>query len=107
LLPGERVGSVAIRPESIRHMRSAGTAPDTAYSGQASVASIMPTGGSWIVELIWGEQKLFATTNTPPGVQSQDEVTFWVAQGDLHLFDNEGKRLPNICALSDLPVEVL
>src|SRR5690606_4857548 len=55
MLPGHRVGSVGIRPESIRLMPSAGAAPDTAYSGQAIVASIMPTGGSWIVELIWGE----------------------------------------------------
>lgn len=100
---GHGAESVGVRPESIRLLPAAGTAPDTAYSGQAVVASVMPTGGSWIIELVWGEQRVFATTNSPPNVQFKDIVTLWVAQGDLHLFDENGDRLSNLDALPGLP----
>lgn len=93
--PGYRVGSAGIRPESIRIMSSAGDMPSTAYGGHAIVTGILPTGGSWIIELVADEQKLFATTSTLPNVQAGDSVTFWVAQHDLHLFDENENRLPD------------
>lgn len=103
LRPLHGVASVGIRPEGIRLGSAEGSAAGTAYSGQAVVTSIMPTGGSWIVELVWGDQRIFATTNTPPEVQFKDTVNVWVAQGDLHLFDKNENRLPNLGALSDMP----
>jgi iron(III) transport system ATP-binding protein len=87
-------GSVGIRPESLRiGAPSSGTTPVTAYSGQAMVTGIMPTGGSWIIELTVMAQKLFATVNTPPYIELGDETAFWVDRADLHLFDETGNRL--------------
>ena len=94
-------GSAGIRPESICINASASsTAPAGAYSGQARVTGIMPTGGSWIIELTMAEQKLFATVNTPPRFQMGDEMGFVVERADLHLFDENGDRLPDEDAVS-------
>jgi iron(III) transport system ATP-binding protein len=64
------------------------------------VTGIMPTGGSWIIELTMVEQKLFATINTPPRFQMGDEMGFAVERADLHLFDENGDRLPDEDAVS-------
>lgn len=101
--PGHGVDAVGIRPESIRLLSSGGDTPNTAYVGQATVTSIMPTGGSWIVELVANEQRLFATTNTVPDVKAGDNVMFWVEQESLHLFDGNGNRLPDVDMLRELP----
>jgi predicted DCC family thiol-disulfide oxidoreductase YuxK len=46
------------------------------------------------------EQKLFATINTPPRFQMGDEMGFAVERADLHLFDENGDRLPDEDAVS-------
>jgi iron(III) transport system ATP-binding protein len=88
-------GSVGIRPESLRTGAPSDAAPATAYAGQATVTGIMPTGGSWIIELTMAGQKLFATANTPPRIQLGDETSFRAGRADLHLFDENGNRLPD------------
>lgn len=97
--PGGHPDSVSIRSESIRIEPSPGAMPETAYSGRAKVTGVMPTGGSWIIELTFITQKLFATTNTPPNIQLGDDVTFRVDQGDMHLFNSQGNRLPGSGAI--------
>nr|WP_246600361.1 ABC transporter ATP-binding protein [Candidimonas humi] len=88
-------GSVGIRPENIQVEPPAAALPGQAYSSQATVTGIMPTGGNWIVELTVAEQKLFATTNAPPRIQPGDRVNFQAGRADLHLFDEHGNRLPD------------
>ena len=88
-------GSVGIRPESISVAPIAGAVPATAYAGQAIVTGIMPTGGNWIIELIVADEKLFATVNAPPRIQMGEETSFAVDRADLHLFDENGDRLPD------------
>lgn len=98
-------GSVGIRSESIRIEPPPGAMPDTAYSSQARVTGVMPTGGSWIIELSLMTQKLFATTNAPPNIELGQKVTFRVNQGDMHLFDDQGNRLPDSGALLEPQVQ--
>lgn len=100
---GGCLGSVGIRPESIRIEPPTGVMPGMAYSGRARATGVMPTGGSWIIELAFTKQKLFATTNTPPNIQLGDEVRFWVDQRDLHLFDEKRNRLPDSGAIFEPP----
>lgn len=89
---GNDVDSVGIRPESIR-IGSTADMPDTAYSGRATATGIMPTGGSWIIELTSPAQKLFATTHIPPRIQLGEEVVFRINREDFHPFDKTGNRV--------------
>lgn len=93
-------GSVGMRPESLRIAAPSSDAiPAAAYAAHATVTGIMPTGGSWIVELTTAGQKLFASVNAPPHIQLGDEAVFWVDRADLHLFDEHGDRLPDEAAV--------
>jgi iron(III) transport system ATP-binding protein len=98
-------GSVGIRPESIHVGAASGAAPATAYAGRATITGIMPTGGSWIIELSLAGHKLFATVNTPPRAQLGDETDFQADRADLHLFDEQGNRLPDDGTVSRQPKE--
>ena len=89
-------GSVGIRPESIAiDAHTTNGAPASSYAEQAIITGIMPTGGSWIIELTAAEHKLFATINTPPRFPLGESIRFHVARTDLHPFDGNGDRLPD------------
>lgn len=93
--PG-KVRSVGIRPESIRIARSPGDVPRGAFSSPVRVASILPTGGSWILELAAEERRIFAVTSEEPDQQEAAEAIMWVVSADLHLFGEDGERLPSM-----------
>ena len=68
-------------------------APETvAFSGKAEVTGILPTGGSWIVELTVPGGKLFQTTHEMPAIEQGEAVNFWVEPRALHVFDKAGNR---------------
>lgn len=86
-------GSLGIRPEAI-HV----TAPEDVPSGQvftgpATVTAVLPTGGSWIVELNAMGTPIFATSNRPPLQAVGQDVQFQVEQASVHLFGGDGARL--------------
>lgn len=86
------LGSVGIRPESLRIIERGGVAPDGAFRGRATVTGVLPTGGSWIIELAVAGEKVFTTTSIPPRTVPGDEVTFWADAADLHVFTSDGVR---------------
>jgi iron(III) transport system ATP-binding protein len=88
------VGSVGIRPEALRLVADGDAVPRNALNLPMLVSGILPTGGSWIVELSGGGDRLFLTTHEPPRIGLGAERTVWVPADALHLFDPAGTRLP-------------
>jgi len=86
-------GSVGLRPENIRLTRNTEPISGTQLAGAATIAAILPTGGSWIVELDVAGSPLFITTNRPPGHAVGDDITFQVERSEMHVFDREQRRL--------------
>ena len=86
------LGSIGVRPEAVHIVDEGTPAPDAAFSCPAEVTGILPTGGSWIVELSAADQKLFMITSEPPIVVIGDRVRAWVKPADLHVFDTQGSR---------------
>ncbi len=87
------LGSLGIRPESLR-ISPRGTEPragDLAMHGV--VESIMPTGGSWIIDIVIAGRHVYATSSVPSGARPGDEVTVSAAASTLHVFDHDGDRI--------------
>lgn len=81
--------SVGLRPESI-YVRTEASADADVLRLEASVISVMPTGGNWIVELAAGNGKLFATTSILPHLHSGDKVFLEVDPENVHVYNEEG-----------------
>lgn len=89
----DTVALTGIRPEAIvLHSDTADVAPNS-FAAPAVVEGVLPTGGSWIVEVRAGGQLLFMTTHVAPTLSAGDDVTMAVAATALHLFDADGQRL--------------
>lgn len=84
-----RVASVGIRPEEIAFSAVADAVP----LGMLKLESIMPTGGSWILELSLGAERLFHATHTRPSAKPGDVVECFAKAEGLHLFDTDGQRI--------------
>ncbi|WP_440658275.1 ABC transporter ATP-binding protein [Ensifer adhaerens] len=80
--------SVGIRPESVRLAR---TKVEGAKEGK--VVEVVPTGGSWIVELSVDGEQFFAIAGELPEAARGDTVFFHVEPQHLHIFDNAGRRI--------------
>jgi iron(III) transport system ATP-binding protein len=87
------VDSVGIRPESLRLADGETPVPAGDFTGKAEISGILPTGGSWIIELTCAGDKLFLTTHQSPEVEVGDKADFFVKPGALHVFDKDGQRL--------------
>lgn len=79
-----RAALVGIRPEDLR--LSSGGIP-------ADVLSVMPTGGSWMIELGIGVERLLLSTQQRPDLAAGQQVGCRVAPGGTHLFGPDGRRL--------------
>ena len=86
------LGSVGIRPEAVQVTNAVEQVPDGAFKARATVTGILPTGGSWIIELDVAGRKVFAVTSLAPAVSVGDESYLWVRREDLNLFDADGAR---------------
>ena len=86
-------GSIGIRPEAIRLADAERGVAEGALSGQAEVTGILPTGGSWIIELTASGEKLFMTTHQSPEIEVGEAVTWWTKPKALHVFDKAGNRM--------------
>ncbi|WP_447929001.1 ABC transporter ATP-binding protein [Vreelandella sp. EE27] len=80
--------SLGIRPEDI-HLAGAGQAGAL----PARVQNVMPTGGSWILELEVEGQTLHLSTQMRPGVKAGEATYCHIQAQHLHLFDHHGRRL--------------
>ncbi|MCW4466549.1 ABC transporter ATP-binding protein [Glutamicibacter sp. MNS18] len=87
---GLDVASAGIRPEDLR-LQPQLAGPD-ALDLQLEVSALLPTGGSWIIELGDGTRRFFATSQQRPEVTCGQRITAWAASQHIHLFDRAGMR---------------
>jgi iron(III) transport system ATP-binding protein len=87
------VGSVGFRPEALQIARSEAAVPGGSFRHAAEVTGILPTGGSWIIELKVDGRALFATTTESPALRGGERVWVHVRPTAVHVFDAAGLRL--------------
>jgi iron(III) transport system ATP-binding protein len=93
------VESVGLRPEALRATIGNADVPSEAFSLPLTVTALLPTGGSWIIEMTDGAQRFFATRQDRPTLGAGDSVTGWVPDANVHLFDRGGHQiLPLVAA---------
>ncbi|MDV3130136.1 ABC transporter ATP-binding protein [Mycobacterium sp. 21AC1] len=88
-----RPGSIGFRPESVRIERSDQESTGTGLCIDGTVFAVLPTGGSWTMEIVCDGRHLFATTSISPDITPGDEVRMRIASRDVHVFDTEGDRI--------------
>ncbi len=88
------VASVGLRPETlILQASGAGKKEKELPSCEAKVVDIVPTGGSWIVELEVGSERILGLTGDVERLTAGGTVSFTVAHKHLHLFDADSCRI--------------
>ncbi|CAK9883868.1 MAG: Maltose/maltodextrin import ATP-binding protein MalK [Candidatus Erwinia impunctatus] len=60
-----------------------------------NIDSIMPTGGSWIIELVAGNDRLFHSTQQRPHWQRHQQIYCHLPADALHVFNHLGQRHPD------------
>jgi len=88
-----QVGSVCIRPESLQLASAESTVPAGHFAHAAKVTGILPTGGSWIVELAVEGRTIFLTTTASPTLTGGEAIWLHARPTALHVFDMAGQRL--------------
>lgn len=96
----------AIRPEEIILTTNANT-----NTLPMVIENIMPTGGSWVIELSFGNDRLFHSTQSRPIWREKEHINGFLPSQSLHFFDQKGERLAlsvnDIDYLSLLPSSAL
>ncbi|WP_159611084.1 ABC transporter ATP-binding protein [Glutamicibacter sp. JC586] len=87
--------SLGIRPEDL-HITT--TPTPGKFSLSVTVSALLPTGGSWIIELSDGERRYFATSQQRPALAEGQQVQALAQK--LHLFDATGERVRNVEAVA-------
>jgi iron(III) transport system ATP-binding protein len=87
------IGSLGLRPEAIQVVRSHRDVPADAFVAEAQVSGILPTGGSWIIELSCHGKTIFTTTTEAPKLHTNEAVRFYVKPEELHVFGRDGQRM--------------
>ncbi|SMD09107.1 ABC transporter ATP-binding protein [Primorskyibacter flagellatus] len=87
------IGSVGIRPEAISLVSGKEALATGDFGAPACVAAILPTGGSWIIELETGGTTIFMNTHVAPSVREGDRMWFRVEAHALNVFDTQGDRI--------------
>jgi iron(III) transport system ATP-binding protein len=92
-LPGSSIGSLGIRPESLRVElgRDGGRPGELAMRG--TVESTMPTGGSWITDVLVAGRRVYTTSSVAGPARPGDAVTLCAAPEALHVFDRTAQRM--------------
>ncbi|WP_295890803.1 ABC transporter ATP-binding protein [uncultured Vibrio sp.] len=109
--------SIGIRPERIKICELA-TQGEVETQSQidhlslhARIESILPTGGSWILELTVADHKFHLNTQTPPHYREGEHLTLSVSSDDIHLFNQQGERIDmptsNIAKLNTLEPKLM
>ncbi|WP_417270804.1 ABC transporter ATP-binding protein [Celeribacter sp.] len=88
------IASVGLRPENIRFAVDGHPTPEKGtITCAARVIDIVPTGGSFIVELRIGETPFFAITSEADGLTAGEDAPIWVQSRHLHAFDASDNRV--------------
>ncbi|MGE0216299.1 ABC transporter ATP-binding protein [Mycolicibacterium sp.] len=88
-----RPGSVGIRPEAVHVCAHRRDVPRGAFSSEARIIDVLPTGGSWIIEVDVALRRIFALVDDLPSVKAGDDALIWVHSSQLHIFDEDGSRV--------------
>ncbi|CNE24056.1 ABC transporter-like protein [Mycobacterium tuberculosis] len=84
---------VGIRPEALKLAASPDDVPDTAWSDEAVIETVLPTGSSWTVQLRVLDTEMFAVTHEDPEAGPGDRLRCWARPKRLHLFGEDGARI--------------
>ncbi|MDW6093001.1 ABC transporter ATP-binding protein [Vibrio rhizosphaerae] len=84
----DKVAHCGIRPEALVLHQSS-----VMNSAEMVVESIMPTGGSWVIELVSGQDRLFHSTQLRPTYQAGDMLYCELPDEALHFFTPHGERV--------------
>ena len=87
------IGSVGLRPEAMSYATSREGVPQNSFSAEMTVTGVLPTGGSWILELKSQNHTLFLTTHALPRIDSGERVFVHAPSDAIHVFDVQGKRI--------------
>ncbi|MDQ0420279.1 iron(III) transport system ATP-binding protein [Peteryoungia aggregata LMG 23059] len=87
------IGSVGLRPEAMSYATSREKVPQNSFSAEMTVTGVLPTGGSWILELKSKNHTLFLTTHALPRIDSGERVFVHAPPDAIHVFDLQGKRI--------------
>jgi iron(III) transport system ATP-binding protein len=84
----EGVASVGLRPETL--LLEPGNPPSGGDTPRcpATITDIVPTGGSWIVELDVADERIFGLSGDVQQFSVGDQISFTVDRKHLHLFDS-------------------
>jgi iron(III) transport system ATP-binding protein len=91
---GDVGGSVGLRPEALQVVTSEAAVPSGSFRHPAVVQGILPTGGSWIVELNCDGRVIFLTTTECPTLTPETRVWLYARPSALHVFGADRQRLP-------------
>ena len=92
-IAGAPVASAGIRPEAVRLGDLSEEQVLQCGAGRGTVVDVVPTGGSWIVELDVEGTRFFAIAADNPRKHAGDTTHFWIERRHLHLFDRDKKRI--------------
>jgi iron(III) transport system ATP-binding protein len=87
-----QIASVGIRPERIGVGHGVSGSAPRPLQIRARVESVLPTGGSWILEVSVAGQRLLLNTQIPPQYREGESLVLSIEARDLHLFDHQGRR---------------
>lgn len=95
--PGlQGIGSIGVRPEAMGYVGRIEDVPQGEFSAEMTVTGVLPTGGSWILELKSANHTLFLTTHALPCLEGGERVFFHAPPEALHVFDVILPRLAGI-----------
>ena len=87
------IASLGVRPEAVRFAIDPAEVREGSFAAPAQVAGILPTGGSWIIEMVAHGHKVFAVTHESPDIEAGANITLWIKPKALHAFDTAGRRI--------------
>lgn len=85
--------SVGIRPESIIVSDEPYHFNSDDFQAEATLESILPTGGSWILQISLGGQRIFAITSETPQLGDTKQIHVGIRKPNFHLFDENTQRI--------------
>lgn len=88
------IASVGLRPNTLV-LEPAGSIAANSDTPRcsATIVDIVPTGGSWIVELDAGDERILGLSENVENLAAGDAITFTVERKHLHLFDSGSSRV--------------
>lgn len=91
------MATAGIRPEVVKVLPEGTPCSEhLSTTHGAKVEDILPTGGSWIIELSVDGERIFAIADRVPTVRVGQAVLLAVESHHIHLFDSQGNRMVDI-----------